>query len=104
MPLLVFGAIAASKILFAEIGFALTYWIAQRNPTRWVFRQSKAVTLLHAAARSLYLARYTEAENYKTLLGIYTELLAEKRPSLAVSGPRSATASTGRNSFDDKLA
>jgi PST family polysaccharide transporter len=48
-PLLVFGAIAALEIFLTEVGFAVTYWIAQRNLSRWSFSRNKAVSLLRAS-------------------------------------------------------
>ena len=48
-PLVAFGGIAALEILFTELGFALAYWMAQRNLNQWTFNLRKAVFLLRAS-------------------------------------------------------
>jgi glycosyltransferase involved in cell wall biosynthesis len=57
--------------------------------------QPARIAAMRAAARSLYLARYTEAANYQALLHIYQEMLEQNQSLSTIETPeRTATHST----------
>ena len=65
--------------------------------------QPARIVAMRAAARSLYLARYTEAANCQALLEIYQELLDEKHAVSAVQTQDNAATYSQLNSIDGKL-